>query len=312
METGPVDIAFDVTTESARARIAGWMFAPASTGLSNQTRVFVCVPGGSYTKSYFHLEVPGHKGYSMAQYLAAKGHIVIAIDPLGVGESTHPESEGDLLATHIAAASDAAVRQALTSLREGTLLPHLGRLPCIPSVAVGHSMGGMLVTLQQANYGTFNGLAILGFPTLELDRGTMAVTVGAMIGGEHPTDLTALGASFPVQRERLRDLFHFPDVPAEVIAVDNSLAVPVLTDAALHTMNPGLIVDKTNSLDIPLFLGFGEIDLAADFRREPASYLHATDITVLQLPKSGHCSNFASTRHQLWDRLDSWARSISP
>jgi hypothetical protein len=140
----------------------------------------------------------------------------------------------------------------------------------------------------------------------------MTVAVGAMIGGDQLSDLTALGGSFPVQRERLRDLFHYPDVPAEVIAADDSLAVPVQTDAALHTMNPGLIVDKTNSLDVPLFLGFGEIDLAADFRREPASYVQATDITVHQLPKSRHCSNFASTRHQLWDRLDSWARSISP
>jgi hypothetical protein len=60
MEAGPVDIAFDVTTESTPALIAGWVFAPDRTRLSDKSRVFVCVPGGSYTKSYFHLEIPDH------------------------------------------------------------------------------------------------------------------------------------------------------------------------------------------------------------------------------------------------------------
>ncbi|SQD98944.1 hypothetical protein FMEAI12_5010005 [Parafrankia sp. Ea1.12] len=30
-----------------------------------------CLPGGSYTKAYWHLEVPGRTGYSFGEHMAA-------------------------------------------------------------------------------------------------------------------------------------------------------------------------------------------------------------------------------------------------
>lgn len=37
--------------------VAGWVFAPPM--LLEHPRVVVCYPGASYTKAYYHLEVPG-------------------------------------------------------------------------------------------------------------------------------------------------------------------------------------------------------------------------------------------------------------
>jgi hypothetical protein len=58
----------------------------------------------------------------------------------------------------------------------------------------------------------------------------------------------------------------------------------------------------------PVFLGFSAIDVAADPRAEPVHYPAGDDITLYLLPRAGHCSNFAPTRFQLWDRIAAWAR----
>jgi pimeloyl-ACP methyl ester carboxylesterase len=311
MPIGPIDVCFDAVTGSAPAEIAGWLFAPSRDELASDVRVFVCLPGGSYTKAYYHLQVPGHPDYSMGENLAGKGHVVVALDPLGIGGSTVPKGEGQLLPAAITTATDAAARQALAGLRAGTLLPDLGPLPDLVSVGVGHSIGGMLVTVQQADHGTFDALAILGFATTDVRPDQLVAAQRAMKGDADDLDFGALGEHVTIERDVLRDLFHYPDVPEEVIAADNALAVGVLRDAALYTMVPSLVVDKTQSLDVPLFLGFGEVDADLDFRRESANYINATDITLYRLPRSGHCSNFASTRRQLWDRLAAWALSIA-
>jgi hypothetical protein len=46
--------------------------------------------------------------------------------------------------------------------------------------------------------------------------------------------------------------------------------------------------------------------MSPDWLAEPAFYKSSNDITLLRLPRTGHCHNFAPTRHLLWDRLDGW------
>lgn len=54
----------------------------------------VCLPGGTYDKRYWHLEIERHPGYSFGEHLARAGYIVIAVDHLAVGDSTDPIASG--------------------------------------------------------------------------------------------------------------------------------------------------------------------------------------------------------------------------
>src|SRR6266508_5006013 len=86
----PIPISFDVTGPviGGPHRQAAWLFTPPET--IEQVGVLLCLDGGTYDKNYWHLDVPGHAGYSLAEHAAALGWIVIALDHLGVGESDDP------------------------------------------------------------------------------------------------------------------------------------------------------------------------------------------------------------------------------
>lgn len=58
--------------------------------------VLVCVPGGTYSREYWDLHVPGRGGYSFAEFATAHGYPVLTIDPLGTGESFRPARDFDL------------------------------------------------------------------------------------------------------------------------------------------------------------------------------------------------------------------------
>ena len=60
----------------------------------------------------------------------------------------------------------------------------------------------------------------------------------------------------------------------------------------------------------PVFLGFGDRDLTAHPRNDAAFYTASDDITVFVLEGAAHCHNFAANRHELWDRLATWAATV--
>src|SRR5207302_1666098 len=71
-------------------------------------------------------------------------------------------------------------------------------------------------------------------------------------------------------------------------------------------------LSKAARIEVPIFLGNGDLDVSADFHAEPATYPLARDITLFQLAGSAHCHNFATTRTTLWDRLVRWIQAINP
>ncbi|MFC4507754.1 MULTISPECIES: hypothetical protein [Streptomyces] len=70
--------------------IAATLYAPAEVD-ERDVRVLVCWPGGSYGRDYWNIHLPGRDGYSFAEHMTARGFVVIAADPLGVGGSGRPE-----------------------------------------------------------------------------------------------------------------------------------------------------------------------------------------------------------------------------
>jgi hypothetical protein len=68
----PRDLSVDVTSSVGEpAHLAGTYYPPAAPVEGRP--VLVCLPGGTYTRGYFDLEVPGHPGYSFAADATARG-----------------------------------------------------------------------------------------------------------------------------------------------------------------------------------------------------------------------------------------------
>jgi hypothetical protein len=311
---GPVALSFDVTdtlpgevTAGRRIFIAAWLFFPDDPAkLGAQPVTMTLLNGGSYDKRYFHIQIPGHPGYSAAEHLAALGNIVLISDHLGMGESTRVPEQKRATRRIVALANHAATTQFHQRLRSGQLHPLLPALPKFMAVGGGHSMGGMQMIVQQAEFRTYDALMILGYTT---------EGVHFRMGGKYlrAADFlpTGDGPDYSTNnRAAMHEGFHWEDVPAEVIAADDALAVPTPSVIGLDSIRTRIVAAEAAAITVPVYICLGERDVSPDPHGEPARYGACRDLTLHILPRSGHCQNFAGTRHLMWDRMHAWARSV--
>jgi pimeloyl-ACP methyl ester carboxylesterase len=281
---GPIDVAIDV----AGACIAASVFLPRPEDIGRS--VVVGFHGGGYTRAYFHLVVAGRDGYSMAEHFAHRGHVVVTVDQFGVGESTQPVDGASVTSDAVADVHHAACCAVRERLETGTLVDGLPPLTAPSLSGVGHSIGGSLLVVQQARHATFDRIVVLGSTHLPRDW-----------GGEFAFDVECGYARF--DRSALRSGFYWDDVPDAVIRADAGVGttMPVGIVPA-----PDLAAAEAAGVGVPVFVGFGERDVSPEPRREVAVYAGSNDLTLYVLARSGHCSNFASGRQVLWDRIAAW------
>ena len=165
-----------------------------AAGRARAHPVYFAFAGASYTRAYFDVPVPG---YSMAAYFTARGFTLVALDHLGSGESSWPAAAPPDL---IAAANDRAVAGVLATVREDprTAIPGDG-----PVLGIGHSMGGHLVTRQQADHRTFAAIAVLGWSATHT---IIRAADGSLLTSLADSEREPADASRPVVPERFRDL----------------------------------------------------------------------------------------------------------
>lgn len=299
MRAAPRAVSFDVSAVVGEPAGLAATFYPAAGRPGG--RVLVCLPGGTYNRSYWHFEVPGHAGYNFAEYAAERGFAVVAIDPLGTGDSSKPARDVDL--ADIAAALAGA-------------MPVLGELTGAVGqpIVVAHSLGGYLAILQQSAFGSYSAMVLLGCTNqhvapLNLDAAFIAKAATRQGRRELVAQITAAIPDPYVVTPRggLQSWFHLPDVPADVVAADHAGTLSVVPRSFGAGAVPGITADEAGQIEVPLLLGYGEVDVSPDPDAEAGFYPRSTDVTTAVLPASGHCHNMAGTRHQLWDRLLSWA-----
>lgn len=285
-------------------QVTAWLFLPPFDRLGEATRLCICLPGGTYDKRYYHLEIPGHPRYSMAEHLAAAGHVVLCVDHWGVGDSSKPESAALVTPSAVAAANHAVGVQALALARAGRLHPALPALPNIESVGIGHSMGGMLTLVQQAAHRTHRQICILGKSAYQHNR--------AYFTPERQRHMRTEGVAEYSKTDRtdLRHAFYWEDVPMAVVLADEAAAVAVPSLLGRRTSGDNVALEEAGAIDVPVFLGVGERDTVISAHEEPRYYPRSPDVTLYLLPRSAHCHNLASTREQLWDRIVRWIPSV--
>lgn len=317
----------DVTKAAALgvpAELATTIFLPDPAALPERPLVIFAVPGGGYSRAYFYMSFANHAGYSEADFHVARGTIYVAVDHIGVGESTIPDLSRISFQT-LAATYDSCVRQIAGELEAGTLVPHFPACPTLFKVGMGQSMGGGVSILTQGRFGTFDAIAPCGVSAIHtalpqrsaeaFERGKQrfaGVTGGA--GHSHET-VSHEGVDYVYP-------FHWEDVPADILDEDMKGGYPLRQTApvfgsltiphcAVQMMTPGCFADDAARITVPVLVANGERDTCPDPHAEPSAYKASRDVSIFIVPTMAHMHNFASTRTTLWARIHGWSRLLA-
>lgn len=323
-----VDITVDVTAACALdcpLTIAATAYLPPPERLRANRPVVFALPGGGYSRGYYDMHFDGHQGYSQAAHHVERGHILVAIDHLGVGDST-PEIADTVRIEDIASANDAAVRQISQRLRDGTLAEDYPPVDVGARIGIGQSMGGGVTVIMAARHGTYDAVAVLGYSGIHTVLPQRSAEDARYVdkfdySRDDGPDSLSLSASAAAIPEFLYP-FHYEDVPADIVAADISGGYPIRETAppfgskslpvcVVAMLSPGYISAEAAAVTVPVFIGLGERDTAPDPHREPSAYGASSDVTLVVCERMAHMHNFASTRTKLWDRLVAWFEAVS-
>lgn len=322
------DIAVDVTAACNLERpltVLATAFLPEPDSLVKSQPLVFAVPGGGYSRSYYDMVFPGHVGYSQAEHHVDRGLVFIAIDHLGVGESS-PEVAETVHVEDIAAANDFAVRTIIDRLRGGTAVAGYPAVDVGARIGMGQSMGGGVTVIMAARHHTYDAIAVLGYSAihtvLPMPKQDETVRASEYFAFSRDTELDELSiAESSAHVGEFLYPFFWQDVPADIVEADTRGGYPIRTSipsfgatlptCAVAMLSPGYIKAEAAEVDVPVFIGLGERDVATDPHREPAGFASSTDISLVICDRMAHMHNFASTRQELWDRVVGWCRSVA-
>ena len=319
MAMSAIELSLDLPSSATPAGVgelalAATLYLPDPVDMSD-VRVLVCWPGGSYGRDYWNINLPGHDAYSFAEHMTAHGFVVIAIDPLGVGDSGRP-ADGTLCTYEaLAAAAHGAVQVIRSRLADGSLAPELRPVAEVAMIGIGHSMGGGLVVIQQAAWDSYDAIAVLGYThgvkTRSVDHGDDASLRSTAIALAKGFWGDQWDARYGVVDKRPHQAWlNGPDVPADIVAADNDNSVVWAAQPYVDALHVGYTARYAAKVVSPALIVFGEFDIAEQPREETAFYERADDITLVVVPGTYHCHNFQAARADLWDRIGGWASSL--
>jgi pimeloyl-ACP methyl ester carboxylesterase len=315
--------------------IAARVYGPAR--LAEPPVVLFCLPGGALTQRYFDLRVPADSStradavadaqlvesaassFSFAAAMTSRGYIVVSLDHLGVGASTRPRNGFELTPDLLAGAN----ARAMTCLREelvrGELVDGWGPQPELISVGVGHSMGGMLTAMQQAQYPQHAGVVLMGFsarglaPALSAQEAAFAQDPGRI--RENLVRLARLrspGEPYPQigPTPQAREFFAGSDAERAGVEALREARDGLLVTAGLFSMIPGSCAPECSRVAVPVLLVVGDRDIAGPPHAIPADFPGSRDVTLCVLPNTGHCHFLFASRERLFHRVARWIDSV--
>lgn len=282
------DMMIDVTAATdigEPVHIAANLHLPEEMAGDRMDLIFA-IHGGGYTRHYWHPQF-ADESYSFARFFTDQGKAVLAIDMLGMGQSSTPEPESRLNRAKIAAAHAAALAHCVAILE------------CPVSVTgLGHSMGGLMIITQAAAHQGLDRVAVLGWSNQPMVLGD--TDVASLEAGLIPSGYLA------TPREPMRKLFYWPDVPTDLIEADEASGSTTPACLGRDALTPGIVHDASAQISAPVLIVQSEIDTSPAAERE-ADYFSNSASTELQiLEKTAHCQNFASNRKLHWTQINEW------
>ncbi len=280
----------------------------------------VCLPGGGMNRRFFDLmPADGDESFSFARHMRAQGFIVVLIDHLGIGDSDRPADGYALTPDLLAQGNAQATTQVLALLREGKLAGHLPALPKLQSIGVGHSMGAMMTTLQQAQYRQHAAIALLGFATRGLPEYLKPeVREMAADTAKVRSELARLAREMFVlpyprinRSPRGGDLYGSGNAEAKAIGALKQALDVLLPVPCFMSMLPGNVAPEAASIEVPVFIGVGERDMTGVPRDIPAAFKASRKVSLHILPEAGHSHFLFPARRGLFEALAAWAKSVT-
>jgi len=285
----------------------------AGDDIAHDSTVLFCFPGGGMSRRYFDLAADS---YSFAEYAARRGYVVVLVDHPGVGESDVPDDGWTLTPQVVARVNSVAVTELIETLRAGTVkgLPALD--PKL-TLGVAHSAGSLILIHHQSGYPRFDGVVLLGWgghglpeyldateralasqPDLLLPR----LIEGAKKRHDEPLATIAHGGSRMFVANSMSPEAH----QALVDARSRLLAV-----VGYASMIPRSASAAAALIDVPVFVGVGEKDLAVRHHEIPAEFPVSRDVTLFVLEGAGHNQNVEPNRAELWARFLGWSHTLT-
>jgi pimeloyl-ACP methyl ester carboxylesterase len=282
------DMMIDVTSAvdiGEPVHIAATLHLPEEMN-PNRIDLIFAIHGGGYNRQYWHPDF-ADDSYSFARYFTDKGKAVLAIDMLGMGQSSTPEPESRLNRAKIAAAHAAALAHCVAELSRPVSITGLG-----------HSMGGLMIITQAAAHQGLDRVAVLGWSNQPMVLGD--------------TDVASLQADLipsgylATPRKPMRKLFYWPDVPAGLIEADEAGGSTTPACLGRDALTPGIVHDASAKISVSVLIVQSEIDTSPAPEREPGYFSHAPSVELQILENAAHCQNFASTRKSHWMQINDW------
>jgi pimeloyl-ACP methyl ester carboxylesterase len=315
----------DIEVDVSQGHLAGTVVAPSTTDVKEAPVALVCVPGMSYRRTYWDLQIEGETGYSFAEHAAALGQIVVTLDNIGTGDSSPPAGGGDVGYTELGTAIAEASKVIAARVADGTLVAGLEAVADARMVGVGHSMGAGTAVAALALGAPWRAVAPLGFPalgapflfdgapedavdTVEKRRDWARETIAVTMLGRRFDDIETF---FMIDRPSYNYIFYGDDVPESVIAADIALATVAPRMAWLDAVQPRESAGYVRGTQVPVFLAYGTREFTMTPRAEASAFESCNDITTVVLENTAHCHNLAGSRTRLWDRLCGWAEAVA-
>ena len=253
--------------------------------------------------------------------MTGMGFAVLTMDYPGVGDS---DAVGDPYATTtnmVAAAMLAASRDVIALIREGGI-NGVEPMPALKCIGLGHSMGALFTVLQQSLNEPYRALVLLGFSTSGLPD---KVPPEILAIANDPIKLqkqlpiwarTVFEAPPPVARrdksfDKTRIVFKNDAAdPRGLRALKAIRTKPRLPLPAVEAMLPGKVSLEAACTCVPIFLGVGEHDIAGPAHQLPVAFPASKEITLHVVESAGHSMFPFPSRHRLFTRIASWAKSL--
>jgi len=263
-------------------------------GQSREPLLF-CLPGGGSGKGFFDLTA----NHSFAKLMNGLGYDVLTMDHPGTG--TNPLTESRAFLTPRSAAD--MINWALE------------RFACDrPVIGIGHSMGGMTITLMQGRHKPFKAIALLGSSAGGLDWGlTPEEQEYKYREADIERDLETLtlnkfSAQFPGHPgggPSGKSIVFGGETEALTKALQNNTC-ELFAAGGMMSMIRGSFKTEVEAIDIPMFFAFGDHDIGIPPKDVPADYINAPSTKLIILENTGHNHMaFSSIRH-LVDELAGW------
>ncbi|MEV5850461.1 alpha/beta hydrolase [Streptomyces sp. NPDC051985] len=323
------DVRIDITGRTAldgRLKTAATVFLPDQ--IKEPLTALVAYPGSGCSREYYDIRT--HTGYSQAEYHTAQGFAFVACDHVGTGDSSECDLFG-LNFENMASANHITACEILGHLSQGTLTDDIPPLHIDKAIGIGHSMGGCLLTVQQATHRTFDGVAMLGWSAVHEDLPSPDGSGIAVPRIPRSPDLRALRADADIAAKAtardtnlIRLAFHGLEGQSELMEADlkgvanASEPSPSIAPWRVTTIPPCFtmmaaeraVAEEAAVIEVPVLTAFGEVDCGPDPLDEPNIYSSSRNVSSVIVRKMGHMHNLALTRQVLWHRITMFAQSV--